>query len=124
APTWSWILAANVLLGVSQGLTWSTTVIMKIDLVGADERGLAMGLNEFAGYVAVAASALATGWMAAAAALPPPPLPTAAGFVAFVACGLALSAMAVRETQHHVAHESAALDATTAGDVPGPREVF
>ena len=57
APSWTWVLAANVLLGVSQGLTWSTTVIMKIDLAGPKQRGLAMGLNEFAGYVAVAASA-------------------------------------------------------------------
>jgi len=61
APTWNWILFANLLLGVSQGLTWSTTVIMKIDLVGPKKRGLAMGLNEFAGYVALAASAMATG---------------------------------------------------------------
>ena len=64
APTWNWILLANVLLGISQGLTWSTTVIMKIDLVGSRQRGLAMGLNEFAGYLAVAASAVATGWFA------------------------------------------------------------
>jgi len=61
APNWNWVLAANVLLGVSQGLTWSTTVIMKIDLTGPKQRGLAMGLNEFSGYLAVAASALATG---------------------------------------------------------------
>ena len=64
-PSWNWILAANVLLGISQGFTWSTTVIMKIDLVGPAHRGLALGLNEFAGYVAVAAAALATGWIAA-----------------------------------------------------------
>ena len=61
APSWNWVLAANALLGVSQGLTWSTTVIMKIDLVGPERRGLAMGLNEFAGYVAAALSAFATG---------------------------------------------------------------
>lgn len=60
SPSWNWVLAANVLLGVSQGLTWSTTVIMKIDLVGPTQRGLAMGLNEFAGYFAVALSAWAT----------------------------------------------------------------
>ena len=65
APSWSWVLAANALLGVSQGLTWSTTVIMKIDLAGSARRGLAMGLNEFAGYVAVAGAALATGFIAA-----------------------------------------------------------
>ena len=61
APSWSWVLGANVLLGASQGLTWSTTVIMKIDLAGPEQRGLAMGLNEFAGYFAVAAAAWATG---------------------------------------------------------------
>ena len=61
APTWSWVLVANLLLGVSQGLTWSTTVIMKIDLVGPSRRGLAMGLNEFAGYLAVAGSETTTG---------------------------------------------------------------
>ena len=73
APTWNWVLLANLLLGISQGLTWSTTVIMKIDLVGPKQRGLAMGLNEFAGYVAVAASALATGWMAARYGVRPQP---------------------------------------------------
>src|SRR5688572_14795907 len=66
APTWTWVLLANALLGISQGLTWSTTVIMKVDLVGPEQRGLAMGLNEFAGYVAVALSALATGYVAEA----------------------------------------------------------
>ena len=102
APGWDWILAANVLLGVSQGLTWSTTVIMKIDLVGSKQRGLAMGLNEFAGYVAVAGSALATGWMAAHFGLRPEPFYLGVGYVAV---GSLLSALAVRETRHHVAHE-------------------
>src|SRR5499433_847419 len=88
-PSWSWIVAANVLLGVSQGLTWSTTVIMKIDLVGPKRRGLAMGLNEFAGYVAVAASAFATGWIAARYGLRPQPFYLG---VAYVALGLLLSA--------------------------------
>ena len=73
APTWSWVLVANGLLGISQGLTWSTTVIMKIDLVGPQRRGLAMGLNEFAGYIAVAGAALATGWVAAHEGLRPEP---------------------------------------------------
>jgi MFS family permease len=73
APSWSWVIVANVLLGASQGLTWSTTVIMKIDLVGPAQRGLAMGLNEFAGYFAVAASALATGWLAQTYGLRPEP---------------------------------------------------
>ena len=103
APNWTWILVANALLGVSQGLTWSTTVIMKIDLVGPAERGLAMGLNEFAGYVALAGSALATGWIAASYGLRPQPFYLG---VAFVAIGLALSAWLVRDTEDHVRHES------------------
>jgi MFS family permease len=103
APNWTWILVANALLGVSQGLTWSTTVIMKIDLVGPGQRGLAMGLNEFAGYVALAGSALATGWIAAAYSLRPQPFYLG---VAFVAIGLALSAWVIRDTAHHVRHES------------------
>ena len=102
APGWDWIVAANVLLGVSQGLTWSTTVIMKIDLVGPKQRGLAMGLNEFAGYVALAGSALATAWLAARFGLRPEPFYL--GF-AYVALGLALSVLAVRETGQWVAHE-------------------
>lgn len=102
APSWNWVLAANVLLGISQGLTWSTTVIMKIDLVGPKQRGLAMGLNEFAGYVAVAGSALATGWMAAHFGLRPEPFYLGVGYVAF---GSLLSALVIRETRHHVAHE-------------------
>ncbi|MBH1962373.1 MAG: MFS transporter [Rhodocyclales bacterium] len=102
APDWPWVVAANVLLGVSQGLTWSTTVIMKIDLVGPKQRGLAMGLNEFSGYFAVAGSALATGWMAARYGLRPEPFYLG---VVYVAAGLLLSLFAVRETRHHVAHE-------------------
>src|SRR5687767_7034842 len=102
APTWSWVLIANALLGVSQGLTWSTTVIMKIDLAGPKNRGLAMGLNEFAGYFAVAASALATGYIAANVALRPQPFYLG---VAFVAVALVLTAL-VRETKHHVATEA------------------
>jgi MFS family permease len=103
APTWNWILVANVLLGISQGLTWSTTVIMKIDLVGQERRGLAMGLNEFAGYVAVAGAALLTGWIAARQGLRPDPFYPG---VAFAASGLILSALMVRETRAHVALES------------------
>ena len=78
APSWGWVVAANVLLGISQGLTWSTTVVMKIDLVGPARRGLAMGFNESSGYLAVAVTALATGYLAQALrpaprAVPPGP---------------------------------------------------
>jgi MFS family permease len=103
APTWSWVLVANGLLGISQGLTWSTTVIMKIDLVGPERRGLAMGLNEFAGYVAVAGAALTTGWVAARWGLRPEPFYVG---VLFVMCGLGLSVFLVRETHSHVRLES------------------
>jgi MFS family permease len=103
APTWDWVLGANALLGVSQGLTWSTTVIMKIDLVGPGRRGLAMGLNEFAGYIAVAGAAWATGWIAASAGLRPEPFYLGVVFVAF---GLALSVLVVRETKSHVGVET------------------
>lgn len=120
APSWSWILAANVLLGVSQGLTWSTTVIMKIDLAGPKNRGLAMGLNEFAGYFAVALSALATGWIAAEVGLRPEPFYLGVGFVVL---GAALSVLAVRETRHHVAHESK-LAGAGAQHALSPREVI
>lgn len=102
APNWDWVVMANVLLGLSQGLTWSTTVIMKIDLVGPKQRGLAMGLNEFSGYFAVAASALATGWIAARYGLRPQPFYLG---VVYVAAGLLLSVLTVRETRHHVTHE-------------------
>jgi MFS family permease len=103
APTWNWILVANAFLGISQGLTWSTTVIMKIDLVGGDRRGLAMGLNEFAGYGALAGAALLTGWIAARHGLRPDPFYPG---VAFVAIGLALSLLLVRDTQAHATLES------------------
>src|SRR6185503_15030142 len=99
APSWTWILFANVLLGVSQGLTWSTTVIMKIDLAGPARRGLAMGLNEFAGYLAVALSAFATAAIAQATHLRPEPFWLGA---AFVAVGLFLSAVLVKDTTAHV----------------------
>ena len=120
APSWSWILAANLLLGVSQGLTWSTTVIMKIDLAGPKNRGLAMGLNEFAGYFAVALSALATGYIAAEVGLRPEPFYLGIGFVAL---GTLLSVFAVRETLDHVAHESSQSEGSETNP-PTPREVF
>lgn len=103
APSWGWVVAANVLLGVSQGLTWSTTVIMKIDLVGPGRRGLAMGLNEAAGYLAVAATALATGYIAARHGLRPEPFYLG---IAFAGLGLGLSTLAVRETRGHAALEA------------------
>jgi MFS family permease len=106
APSWSWIVFANVLLGVSQGLAWSTTVIMKIDLVGPTRRGLAMGLNEFAGYLAVALAALATGYLAQAYGLRPEPFYLG---IACAAAGLGLSLLLVRDTRDHVALEAGAV---------------
>ena len=105
APAWIWIVAANVFLGVNQGLAWSMTVNMKIDLVGPRGRGLAMGLNEAAGYMAVGATALATGYLAAAYGLRP--VPELIGVIYAVA-GLALSVLVVRDTAAHVAAETAA----------------
>jgi len=119
APSWNWILATNVLLGISQGLTWSTTVIMKIDLAGSQRRGLAMGLNEFAGYFALAGAAFATGWIAARTGLRPAPFYLG---VVFFVVGLALTALLVRETSTHVAFESS-LQRSSAGSW-SPREVF
>ncbi len=103
APSWTWIVVANVLLGISQGLTWSTTVVMKIDLVGPARRGLAMGLNEAAGYAAVAVTALATGYLAASYGLRPAPFLLG---LAFAALGLGLSTLAVRETRDHARLEA------------------
>ena len=103
APTWGWVVVANVLLGVNQGLTWSTTVIMKIDLVGPARRGLALGLNESSGYGAVAVTALVTGWLAAEHGLRPAPFLFGA---AVIALGLGLSTLAVHETHGHARHEA------------------
>src|SRR6266496_3731995 len=102
APSWSWIILANVLLGLNQGLAWSTTVIMKMDLVGPEQRGLAMGLNEFSGYLAVALAALGTGYLAQAYGLRPEPFYLG---IACAAAGLALSLLFVRETRYHQAVE-------------------
>ena len=107
APTWGWVIAANVLLGINQGLTRSTTVIMKIDLAGPDRRGFAMGINEAAGYGAVAVTALATGYIAQHAGLRPEPFYL--GLV-FAGLGLGLSTLFVRETRPHALYE-ASLDA-------------
>jgi len=120
-PSWKWIVAANVLLGVSQGLTWSLTVIMKIDLVGPKRRGLAMGVNEFSGYIAVAASAFATGWIAARYGLRPQPFYLG---IVYVACGLLISALLVRDTRDHVAHETALRSEKQAEAHVSQREVF
>ena len=103
APDWNWIVAANILLGLNQGITWSSTVMMKIDLVGERQRGLAMGLNEFAGYVAVAAVAFLTGWIAGNYGLRPYPFYLG---VAISFLGLLSSWLFVRDTKQHVAQEA------------------
>jgi MFS family permease len=117
APSWNWVLLANLFLGISQGLTWSTTVIMKIDLAGPERRGLAMGLNEFAGYFAVAGSALATGYVAARWGLRPAPFTLG---VAYVFLGLGLSLVWVRETRALVGTEAQHL----APEAPSRTDVF
>jgi MFS family permease len=99
APSWEWIVAANVLLGVNQGLAWSMTVIMKIDLFGPRRRGLAVGLNEFAGYVAVGLTALATGYLASLYGLRPEPFYLGVGYAVL---GLLVSVFLVRDTREHV----------------------
>ena len=104
APSWNWVLAANALLGASQGLTWSTTVIMKIDLVGPARRGLALGLNEAAGYGALALTAFATGLIAERWGLRPAPFLLG---LAYVGLGLGLSTIFVRETRDHARLEAA-----------------
>ena len=104
APTWGWVVFANVLLGINQGLTWSTTVIMKIDIVGPARRGLAMGFNEAAGYGALALTAMATGYLAQEYGLRPTPFYLG---IAFVAVGLGLSVFAVKETRDHARFEAA-----------------
>lgn len=103
APSWSWIIAANVLLGINQGLTWSSTVMMKIDLVGERQRGFAMGLNEFAGYVSVALVAFLTGYIAGEYGLRPYPFYTG---VVLVSLGLISTIFLVKDTRHHVQQES------------------
>jgi MFS family permease len=115
APNWGWVIFANVLLGVNQGLTWSTTVIMKIDLVGPAKRGLAMGFNEAAGYGAVALTALTTGFIASRYGLRPEPFYLG---LLYAALGLGLSTLFVRETRGHALHEAASYTAT-ADRLPG-----
>jgi len=122
APVWGWVVFANVLLGVNQGLTWSTTVIMKIDLAGPKQRGLAMGFNEAAGYLAVSVTALLTGFIAAKGGLRPEPFYLG---IAYAALGLGLSTFMVRETRQFAHHE--AENHEPSGDVRddlSTREVF
>jgi MFS family permease len=103
APNWNWIIAANVLLGINQGLTWSTTVMMKIDLVGEKQRGFAMGINEFAGYLSVALVAFSTGWLAGEYGLRPYPF-----YIGFILLffGLVGSIFLVKDTHQHVIKEA------------------
>jgi MFS family permease len=111
APDWGWVLAANVLLGINQGLTWSTTVLMKIDLVGPRNRGLALGLNEASGYVAVAVVAFLTGLIAESAGLRPAPFFLG---IAIAGLGLGASVLFVRETRGHAHLESPLRDGPAA----------
>lgn len=104
APNWNWIIAANVFLGISQGLTWSSTVVMKIDLVGEKDRGFAMGLNEFAGYIALAAVAFLTGWIASNYGLRPYPFYIG---IALGIAGLLMSWILIKDTERHAKVESA-----------------
>jgi MFS family permease len=119
APSWGWVVAANVLLGVNQGLTWSTTVVMKIDLVGPRQRGLAMGFNEAAGYGAVAVTALAAGYLASRYGLRPAPFLLG---LSYAVIGLGMSAVLIRETRTHAELEAS----QHAVDGPGPtnRQIF
>ncbi|GAC1454111.1 MAG: MFS transporter [Ktedonobacteraceae bacterium] len=114
APSWGWIIFANMLLGINQGLCWSTTVIMKIDLAGPTNRGLAMGLNEAAGYLAVAFAALASGYLAATYALRPQPFFLG---VAFAVLGLLLSLFCVRETCGYALYEATSTHASSSSEV-------
>jgi MFS family permease len=120
APTWSWIAGANVLLGINQGLCWSTTIIMKIDLVGPKRRGFSMGLNEFAGYGAVALAAMTSGYLASIYGLRPVPFYLGIGFATL---GLVLSLVFVHDTTAH-AREEARLHVGDAVATPRFRDVF
>jgi MFS family permease len=115
AGNWNWIIAANVLLGINQGLTWSSTVVMKIDLVGERQRGFAMGLNEFAGYGALAVVAFFTGWIASEYGLRPYPFYIG---VALSILGLLGSWLLIKDTKHHVAAE------TTTSNIPKLNNIF
>jgi MFS family permease len=105
APSWGWVVAANALLGINQGLAWSMTVLMKVDLVGPKSRGLAVGLNEFAGYLAVGVTAFLTGYLASRYGLRPVPIYPGVGYAVL---GAILSITLVRDTREHVRLEAAA----------------
>ncbi|MBL7872154.1 MAG: MFS transporter [Cyclobacteriaceae bacterium] len=115
APNWNWIIAANILLGISQGLTWSSTVVMKIDLVGEKNRGFAMGLNEFAGYVALAFIAFLTGWIANNYGLRPYPFYIG---IAMAIIGLLMSWLFIKDTIKHVQLEA------TSSNIPKLKNLF
>jgi MFS family permease len=115
AQDWNWIVAANVLLGINQGLTWSSTVVMKIDLVGERNRGLAMGLNESAGYLAVGGVAFFTGLIASRYGLRPYPFYMG---IAFAIIGLLSSWFLVKDTVHHINKE------TKSSNIPLLRNIF
>ena len=115
APNWNWIIAANILLGINQGLTWSCTVVMKIDLVGEKERGFAMGLNEFAGYLAVAVVAFLTGWIAGNYGLRPYPFYIG---IALSFAGLFSSWLFIKDTKYHVDKEA------VSNSIPKLKNVF
>ncbi len=115
ASNWNWIIAANILLGINQGLTWSSTVVMKIDLVGEKDRGFAMGLNEFSGYLALAAIAFLTGWIANNYGLRPYPFYVGIGMALF---GLLLSWLFVKDTRQHAILEG------TSSNIPKLKNVF
>lgn len=115
ANDWNWIVAANILLGINQGLTWSSTVVMKIDLVGDKQRGLAMGLNEFAGYIAMAIVAFGTGWIASEYGLRPYPFYIGIALAFF---GFFASWLLVKDTKHHMSLE------TTNSNVPRLKKIF
>jgi len=119
-PGWGWVIAANVLLGLNQGLVWSSTVVMKIDLMGPKQRGLAMGLNESVGYLAVAATAFASGWLATEYGLRPYPFHLGIGLAV---AGL-LGSLLVRDTSHHVALATAQVPVEPAGPPLSSRNYY
>src|SRR5262249_16914254 len=115
ASSWNWIVVANALLGINQGLTWSSTVVMKIDLVGEKQRGFAMGMNESAGYISLALVAFLTGWIAAEYGIRPYPFYIG---IVLVVLGLFGSIFLVKDTKQHVAKE------TITNTIPGLKNIF